>query len=47
MDGEAHLHLETQVTFEGTAEDKGIEYEAIYEQKKKKIPAPSSSGRSF
>lgn len=46
MDGEAHLHLETQVTFEGTAEDKGIEYEAIYEQKKKN-PAPSSSGRSF
>lgn len=46
MDGEAHLHLETQVTFERAAEDKGIEYEAIYGQKKK-IPAPSSSGRSF
>lgn len=40
MDGEAHLHLETQVTFEGTAEDKGIEYEAIYEQKKKKFQLP-------
>lgn len=28
------LHLETQVTFEGVAKGKGIEYKAIYEQKK-------------
>lgn len=41
------MHLETQVTFEGVAKDKGIEYKAIYEQKKKKIPAPSSPGRRF
>lgn len=35
------MHLETQVTFEGVAKDKGIEYKAIYEQKKKfQLPPP-------